>query len=94
MIAVLAVNRTDRYLSDLQAVYDHIEHDNADAAMAMLLLIDDQVDSLRDPNFPRRRGRQPGTLELVAHPNYVVVIAQTKTAVTALAIMHVARQYP
>ena len=94
MIAVLAVNRTDRYLSDLQAVYDHIEHDNAAAAIAMLLLIDDQVDSLRDPNFPRRRGRQPGTLELVAHPNYVVVIAQTKTAVTALAIMHVARQYP
>ena len=94
MIAVLAVNRTDRYLSDLQAVYEHIAHDSAAAAMAMLLLIDDQVDSLRDPNFPRRRGRQPGTLELVAHPNYVVVIAQTKTAVTALAIMHVARQYP
>ena len=59
-----------------------------------LLLIDDQVDSLRDQNFPRRRGRKTGTLELVAHPNYVVIVAQTKTVVTALAIMHVARQYP
>ena len=90
----LAVNRSGRYLSDLQAVYDYIELDNPDAAMSMLLLIDDQVDSLRDPNFPRRLGRKAGTLELVAHPNYVVVITQTKNVVTVLAIMHVARQYP
>lgn len=94
MSAWLAVNRSDRYLSDLQAVYDHMEQDNPDAAMRMLLLIDDQVDGLRDPNFPHRFGRKTGTLELVAHPNYVVVIAQKKTAVTVLAIMHVARQYP
>lgn len=94
MSAFLAVNRTDRYLSDLQDIYGYIEQNNPDAAMNMLLLMDDQVDSLRDPNFPRRRGRKAGTLELVAHPNYVVVITQTKTTVTALAIMHVARQYP
>ena len=94
MNSQLSVYRSDRYLSDLQAVYDYIEQDNPDAAMSMLLLIDEQVDSLRDPNFPRRRGRKTGTLELVAHPNYVVVITQTKTAVSALAIMHVARQYP
>lgn len=94
MNSQLSVYRSDRYLSDLQAVYDYIEQDNPDAAMNMLLLIDEQVDSLRDPNFPRRRGRKTGTLELVAHPNYVVVITQTKTVVSALAIMHVARQYP
>ena len=94
MNSQLSVYRSDRYLSDLQAVYDYIEQDNPDAAMSMLLLIDEQVDSLRDPNFPRRRGRKTGTLELVAHPNYVVVITQTKTVVSALAILHVARQYP
>jgi toxin ParE1/3/4 len=94
MSAWLTVNRTDQYLSDLQDVYGYIELDSADAAMGMLLLIDDQVDCLKDPNFPRRKGRKAGTLELVAHPNYVVVITQTKTVVTALAIMHVARQYP
>jgi hypothetical protein len=36
----------------------------------------------------------PGTLELVAHPNYIVLLEQTSTTVTALALMHVARQYP
>ena len=94
MSSLLSVNRSDHYLSDLQSVYDYIGQDNPDAAMGMLLLIDDQVDGLRDPNFPRRIGRKAGTLELVAHPNYVVVIMQTTTAVTALAIMHVARPYP
>ena len=94
MSARLAISRTDGYLSDLQAVYSHIEQDNPDAAMRMLLLIDDQVAGLADPNFPRRRGRKAGTMELVAHPIYVVVLQQTKTMVTALNIVHVARQYP
>ncbi len=94
MTVRLEVIRTDRYRSDLLAVHDYIEHDNPDAALGMLLHIDDQVDRLADPNFPRRRGRQAGTLELVAHPNYGVVLQQTRTTVTALAVMHVARQYP
>ncbi|MDO8442575.1 MAG: type II toxin-antitoxin system RelE/ParE family toxin [Polaromonas sp.] len=94
MSSWLEVGRSARYLSDLQAVHDYIEQDNPDAAMELLLRIEDQVDSLSDPNFPRRRGRKAGTLELVAHPNYVVVLEQTATTVTALTVMHVARQYP
>jgi toxin ParE1/3/4 len=94
MSASLKVVRTPRYESDLQAVHDHVEHDNPDAAMTLLSSIDDQVGKLAEPNFPRRRGRVAGTLELVAHRNYVVVLAQTATTVTALAVMHVARQYP
>ena len=39
----------------------------------MWLLIDDQVEQLADPNFPRRPStRVPGAHELVAHENYVV----------------------
>ena len=72
----------------------HIAQDNLIAAANLEVHIHDQVDRLKDPNFPRRRGRKTGTLELVAHPNYVVVLTQTKTVVSALAIMHVARQYP
>jgi hypothetical protein len=33
-------------------------------------------------------------MELVAHPNYIVLLQQTETTVTALAVMHAARQYP
>lgn len=88
------VVRTPRYEQDLQGAHDYIEQDNPEAALALLLDIDGQVGQLADPNFPRRPGRVPGTLELVAHPNYVVVLQQTATTVTALAVMHVARQYP
>jgi toxin ParE1/3/4 len=94
MTAWMTVARTPLYERQLEAVYDHIALDNADAAMAMMLHIDDQVGSLADPNFPRRRGRVVGTLELVAHPNYVVVFQQTDTTVTAVDVLHVARKYP
>lgn len=90
----LGVVRSDRYLHDLQAVHDFIEGDNLDAAMQLLLHIEDQVDSLSDPNFPRRQGRKPGTLELVVHRHYVVLLTQTATTVIAVNLLHVARQYP
>jgi plasmid stabilization system protein ParE len=49
---------------------------------------------LTDPNFPRRRGRVPGTLELVVHPNYVVILEQALDAVTVLEVLHSALKYP
>lgn len=94
MTTWLTVDRAEPYRLDLQGVHDYIEQDNPDAAMALLLHIEDQVDSLADPNFPRRQGRKPGTLELVVHPNYLVVLQQTDTTVTVLNLLHVARQYP
>ena len=94
MMPWFTVNRAEPYRLDLQGVHDNIEQDNPDAAMALLLHIEDQVDSLADPNFPRRKGRKPGTLELVVHPNYLVVLQQADTTVTVLNLLHVARQYP
>ena len=94
MSAWLAVVRTPGYECDLQDVHAYIELDNPDAAMAMLLNLEDQVDSLADPNFPRRAGRVAGTLELVAHANYIVVMQQTNQTVTVLNILHVAKTYP
>jgi plasmid stabilization system protein ParE len=94
MNRVLTVIRTPRYDHDLVAVGEYIEQDNPDAALTLLLHIEDQVDSLTDPNFPRRKGRKPGTLELVVHLHYMVVLQQTDTTVTVLNLLHTARQYP
>lgn len=94
MSARLEVGRSDRYRSSLLAVHDYVAEDNPDAALTLFLHIEDQVDGLSDPNFPRRKGRVSGTLELVVHPNYVVVLQQTATTVTVLNLLHVARQYP
>jgi plasmid stabilization system protein ParE len=35
-----------------------------------------------------------GTLELVVHPNYVVILEQTPDTVTVLEVLHVAMKYP
>lgn len=91
---MLKVEKTDRFLLDLDSIVVFIAQDNFLAAVELEERVHQQVDSLADPNFPRRQGRKAGTLELVAHPNYVVVFEQTDTVVTVLNLLHVARQYP
>lgn len=93
-MAVFKVIKTIQFLHDLDDVVFFIAQDNVVAALELEQHIHNQVDSLTDPNFPRRPGRVFGTLELVAHPNYIVLLDQTDTTVSALALMHVARQYP
>ncbi len=63
----------------------------------MWLLIDDQVEQLADPDFPRRTSTcVPGAHELVAHENYVVYFDQgdSTCTITVLAAVNVARQVP
>lgn len=90
----MKVLRKPQYWESLQAIEDCIAHDNPSAAIDLWLSIDDQVSSLADPNFPRRRGRVAGTLELVAHQNYVVILEQTLDTVTVLEVLHAVMQYP
>ena len=61
---MLKVEKTDRFMLDLDDVVIFIAKDNVDAAMALEDRIHQQVDSLADSNFPRRKGRKAGTLEL------------------------------
>jgi plasmid stabilization system protein ParE len=51
------VVRTQTYLDDLNAIEARIALDNPSAGVDMWFLIDDQVESLGDENFPRRLGR-------------------------------------
>ncbi len=88
------VVKSNRFMQDVEDVVLFIAEDNISAADALEQRIHQQVDSLADPNFPRRLGRKPGTLELVVHPNYVAVLQQTETTVTVLNLLNVARQYP
>lgn len=89
--------RRPEYREDLDAIEAWIARDNASAAAGMWLLIDDQVERLADPNFPRRpSARVAGAHELVAHENYIVYFDQDESncTVTVRAVVHVARQFP
>ena len=90
----LLVLRKPQYWESLQAIEDYIAQDNPSAAIDMWLAIDDQVSQLADSNFLRRLGCMPGTLELVAHPNDVVILEQTLDTVTVLEVLHKAMRYP
>jgi plasmid stabilization system protein ParE len=90
----LKVIKTDQFQLDLESMVMYVARDNIDAALSLEARIHTQVDQLAKPNFPRRLGRVAGTLELVAHPNYIVLLQQTDTTVTALSVIHVARRYP
>ena len=88
------VIRTLTYRNDLDTIEARIAQDNPDAAVDLWFEIDDQVEALADPNFPRRPGRVEGTFELVAHPNYVVVLEEDDATVTALNVVHARQKWP
>lgn len=90
----MVVEKAIQLLTNLEATVMHIAQNNALAAIAFEELIHNQVESLMEPHFSCRPGRVTGTMELVAHSNHVVVLQQSDTVVTALALLQVARQYP
>ena len=88
------VVRTQTYQDDLNAIEARIAMDNPSAGVDMWFHIDDQVELLGDENFPRRPGRVSGTFELVAHPNYVVILEENAAAVTVLNVVHARQKWP
>ena len=81
-------------IADLLAIVDYISDDNPDAAHALMDEIQGKVAQL--PAHPKRcrPGRVKGTRELVVRPNYIVVYAETTSAVTVLRVLHAAQIWP
>ena len=78
--AVWRIIRRPEYREDLDAIEAWIARDNVSAAVAMWLLIDDQMGQLADPNFSRRPStRAAEAHELVAHENYIVYFDQDES---------------
>ncbi|MCD2313986.1 type II toxin-antitoxin system RelE/ParE family toxin [Sulfitobacter pseudonitzschiae] len=76
------------------AIVDYISDDNPDAALALMSEIESKVATLPDQPKRGRSGRVAGTRELVVRPNYIVVYAETKVAVTVLRVLHAAQMWP
>jgi toxin ParE1/3/4 len=89
-----AVIRTQSYQEDLDAIEAYIAQNNPRAALDLWFNIDEQMDKLADSKFPRRRGRIAGTLELVAHENYIVIFEEDATTITVWNVVHARQKYP
>ena len=88
------VVRLTSYRQSLRDLSAQVAKDNPRAAARLRINIDDQVSQLSDPNFPRKMGRVKGTFELVAHPNYIVILEESDKIVTVLLVVHARQQWP
>lgn len=88
------VIRLQSYRQSLRKLAAIVAKDNPRAAAILRINIDDQVTQLADPNFPRKIGRIKGTFELVAHPNYIVILEENAKTVTVLLVVHTRQQWP
>jgi plasmid stabilization system protein ParE len=80
-------------LRDLEALHEHIAPDNENAAAKEVERILDAIDALvRHPEM-RRKGRVPGTRELVALP-FVIAYRVRAGAIELAAIIHGSRKWP
>jgi plasmid stabilization system protein ParE len=91
---VKKVVRLTSYRQSLRDLSAQVAKDNPMAAARLRINIDDQVSQLSDPNFPRKIGRVKGTFELVAHPNYIVILEESDKIVTVLLVVHARQQWP
>jgi toxin ParE1/3/4 len=91
---VKKVVRLTSYRQSLRDLSAQVAKDNPRAAARLRINIDDQVSQLSDPNFPRKIGRVKGTFELVAHPNYIVILEESDKIVTVLLVVHARQQWP
>ena len=84
-------NSARRNLGDIVA---YIAADNPAAAMWIDGLIVSAAARLRDFPAMGKPGAMPGTRELLPHPRYRLVYSVSNDAITILAVVHTARQWP
>ncbi len=78
----------------LAEIVGYIAARNPAAARRMKALIEAAVLPLANHPFLFRPGRVPGTRELVAHPNYIVIYRVLTDRVEIVNVLHARQSYP
>ena len=79
---------------DRAGIWDYIAADNPQAAARMDQLFSDAAARLANHPKLGRRGKIPGTRELIPHENYRLVYEIEDEIVWVLALVQTARQWP
>jgi toxin ParE1/3/4 len=80
--------------ADLAHIIAFIAERSPAAARSLKSTIESAVLPASDYPYLFRAGRVPGTHEIVAHPNYIVVYSVTASAVEIINVVHARQQYP
>ncbi len=79
---------------DLREIATYIAWKNPDAARRLNKLLRDAIEPVAEHPYLYRAGRVPGTRELVAHPNYVLVYRVTLERIEVVNVLHARQEYP
>ncbi|HEY9572203.1 MAG TPA: type II toxin-antitoxin system RelE/ParE family toxin [Pusillimonas sp.] len=91
---MLPISWSAAALNDLDTIIGHIADVDVHAALSMHDLIENSVLPMSDYPYIYRPGRVPGTREVLAHPNYIVVGEVRTDQVKILAVMHTRQEFP
>jgi len=72
----------------------YIANEDPKAARRLKERLESSVLPLSEHPYLYRAGRVPGTREIVAHPNYVVVYRITADCIEVVGVLHARQEYP
>lgn len=81
-------------VSDRKAISKYIAKENPAAAIKLVDAIMQKAEQLDAHPQQGRPGRVPGTLELVVHPNYVLVYQLAGERVEVVRLLHARKSWP
>lgn len=84
----------DSARANLRDITRYIAQESPRAAQRMAQTITASVQPVANYPYLFRVGRVPGTREIVAHPNYIVVYRVTASRIEVLRVLHARQQYP
>ncbi|WP_447870427.1 type II toxin-antitoxin system RelE/ParE family toxin [Serratia fonticola] len=91
---MLLVKWKESALNDLADIIDYIEQYNPVASSKLYRQIVHVTENLPQHPYLYRLGRVPGTREIVAHPNYLVIYHIDELQIEILRVLHTRQEYP
>ncbi|MNP02261.1 Plasmid stabilization system protein [compost metagenome] len=81
-------------LDDRSKIMDHIILDNPEAAIALDEIFELKAENARQRPTLYRKGKVPGTREIVATANYVMIYVIGDEAVEMVRLIHARQRWP
>jgi toxin ParE1/3/4 len=91
---MLPVVWLDDSISDLADIITFIAGENPSAARRLKARLEAAPLPLTEHPYLYPVGRTPGTRELVAHPNYVIVYRVSSARIEIVNVLHARQEYP
>ncbi|MFP4897051.1 type II toxin-antitoxin system RelE/ParE family toxin [Paraburkholderia sp. EG304] len=91
---MLPIHWTEKAIEELEERMAFIALRSPRAAEQLLDQVIDAVVPASEHPYIFRAGRVPGTREIVAHPNYIVVYRVAADAVIVVQVLHAREQHP